>query len=316
VRGLNADGVTWTIQSGDTLSGIASKVIQDASRWREIVAANPDKPKHPDWGLWLNPGDVIKLPASWVGAPAEPVAPIPEPTIVPSTPGLPEAPAEVVEAVEEVLPGLVGTLPTILTGGQATSETVSADTILEIKSLLGYWGTAHVADGRNPHVDYPSLNEENQPEWTRRDQSMAQAFNQWWEDNSRQPEIAAEEDWDQPTAGLLARLKLWNVEWLASHAAAEAQEAVEEAVEQVTPEEPAMPAEVPPLPGAPTAEPVVGPGGEAPQQATPPEVVPPLPGAPTAGPAPEGEEAGAGAAVAALGAIGAAVAYGTGALKF
>jgi len=64
-QGLSPDGATWTIEPGDTLYRIAQKLVKDGGRWREIVAANPNVPKHKDWGLRVYAGDVIVIPADW-----------------------------------------------------------------------------------------------------------------------------------------------------------------------------------------------------------------------------------------------------------
>lgn len=63
------EGMIYVVESGDTGSGIAQKVIGDASRWRELKAANPAVAARPDphgWGLVAYPGDRLNLPASWV----------------------------------------------------------------------------------------------------------------------------------------------------------------------------------------------------------------------------------------------------------
>jgi nucleoid-associated protein YgaU len=49
---------TYTIQSGDTLSGIAHQQLGDASRWPEIFLLNRSI-RHPDR---LFPGQVLTLP--------------------------------------------------------------------------------------------------------------------------------------------------------------------------------------------------------------------------------------------------------------
>lgn len=51
---------TYTVQPGDTLSGIARKVLGDAERWREIHALNRDLIPNPHL---IQPGMVLKLPA-------------------------------------------------------------------------------------------------------------------------------------------------------------------------------------------------------------------------------------------------------------
>ena len=50
---------TYTVQSGDTLSGIAQQQLGDASRWPEIFLLNRGV-RHPDR---ISPGQVLTLPA-------------------------------------------------------------------------------------------------------------------------------------------------------------------------------------------------------------------------------------------------------------
>ena len=49
---------TYTVQSGDTLSGIAHQQLGDASRWPEIFLLNRSI-RHPDR---ISPGQVLTLP--------------------------------------------------------------------------------------------------------------------------------------------------------------------------------------------------------------------------------------------------------------
>ena len=49
---------TYTVQPGDTLSGIAKKMLGDASRWPEIIKLNPGLTPET-----LKPGQTIILPA-------------------------------------------------------------------------------------------------------------------------------------------------------------------------------------------------------------------------------------------------------------
>jgi hypothetical protein len=74
--GISADGKSWTIESGDTGSGIAKAVTGDANRWRELKEANPEIAKRPDpnnWGFVAWPGEVVALPESWWPPEEEPV---------------------------------------------------------------------------------------------------------------------------------------------------------------------------------------------------------------------------------------------------
>lgn len=61
--GGGGGGGTYEIKAGDTLWQLASARLGDARRWDELVALNLDQyDAHPDWGLVLHPGDVIRVP--------------------------------------------------------------------------------------------------------------------------------------------------------------------------------------------------------------------------------------------------------------
>jgi hypothetical protein len=61
---------TYKVQSGDYPIKIAQKIVHDASRWKELVAANPNKKRAADGNFaTLLPGEVLKLPASWTDPP-------------------------------------------------------------------------------------------------------------------------------------------------------------------------------------------------------------------------------------------------------
>lgn len=54
---------SYEIKAGDTLWQLASARLGDLRRWDELVALNIDQyDAHPDWGLVLHPGDVIRVP--------------------------------------------------------------------------------------------------------------------------------------------------------------------------------------------------------------------------------------------------------------
>jgi nucleoid-associated protein YgaU len=50
---------TYTVQPGDTLSGIAQQQLGNASRWPEIFVLNRSTIQHPDR---ISPGQVLTLP--------------------------------------------------------------------------------------------------------------------------------------------------------------------------------------------------------------------------------------------------------------
>lgn len=51
---------TYTVQAGDTLSGIAKKVLGNANAYMDIFNANKDQLSDPDT---IKPGQVLKIPA-------------------------------------------------------------------------------------------------------------------------------------------------------------------------------------------------------------------------------------------------------------
>ena len=61
-------GGTYKVISGDNPSKIAQKLTGNWNRWREIVAANPQKKTGADGNFTsLLPGELLHLPASWSG---------------------------------------------------------------------------------------------------------------------------------------------------------------------------------------------------------------------------------------------------------
>ncbi len=59
-------GSTYRVVAGDSPSRIAKRLTGTESRWPELVAANPQKPKAPNGNFKsLQPGDVLQLPPSW-----------------------------------------------------------------------------------------------------------------------------------------------------------------------------------------------------------------------------------------------------------
>lgn len=61
-----ANGHTYTVQSGDTLSGIAADQLGDADRWPEVFALNRDIIDDPNK---IRPGQVLTLPGAPTGPP-------------------------------------------------------------------------------------------------------------------------------------------------------------------------------------------------------------------------------------------------------
>ncbi len=54
-----AQSATYTVQSGDTLSGIAKKLLGNANDYMQIFNANKDQLSDPDK---IKPGQVLKIP--------------------------------------------------------------------------------------------------------------------------------------------------------------------------------------------------------------------------------------------------------------
>jgi nucleoid-associated protein YgaU len=57
---------TYVVISGDYPIKITQKFTGNGNRWKELIAANPDKPTRAD-GAWttLMPGEIVKLPQAW-----------------------------------------------------------------------------------------------------------------------------------------------------------------------------------------------------------------------------------------------------------
>lgn len=88
-----AVGATYTVKSGDNPSKIAQALTGNANRWTELVAANVPPKKRAANGNFatLNPGEVLKLPASW-SASTSPQSSASSP--LPVSPSAPVAPAQ------------------------------------------------------------------------------------------------------------------------------------------------------------------------------------------------------------------------------
>jgi len=57
---MGAQGKTYTVKSGDTLSKIAKEMLGDANAYTDIFNANRDQLTDPDK---IKPGQVLKIPA-------------------------------------------------------------------------------------------------------------------------------------------------------------------------------------------------------------------------------------------------------------
>ena len=57
--GVGTSGKTYTVQSGDTLSGIAKKHLGDGNAYMKIFEANRDQLSDPDK---IKPGQVLRIP--------------------------------------------------------------------------------------------------------------------------------------------------------------------------------------------------------------------------------------------------------------
>ncbi len=88
--GKDAAPATYTVQPGDTLSGIARKTLGDGNRWREIYELNRDQISNPNL---IHPGMVLKLPGSSGLAPA------------PTTPPTTGSPSDIASGLAIPAPG-------------------------------------------------------------------------------------------------------------------------------------------------------------------------------------------------------------------
>lgn len=100
-QGLEPNGDKYVVENGDYASKIATKLVNAPSRWKELVAANPNKKRAADGNFaTLYAGERLDVPASWQKPAAAPPPPPPAPptgsppVVVTTTPpaGLPPFP--------------------------------------------------------------------------------------------------------------------------------------------------------------------------------------------------------------------------------
>jgi nucleoid-associated protein YgaU len=64
---LEENGAKYRVVSGDSPWKISQTITGAGNRWKELVAANPSKPRAKDGSFkFLNPGELLTLPASWL----------------------------------------------------------------------------------------------------------------------------------------------------------------------------------------------------------------------------------------------------------
>jgi hypothetical protein len=65
--GLDVSGAKYTVEKGDYPAFIAKKLTGDATRWKALIAANPQKKVDPKTGNFamLYAGEILNVPASW-----------------------------------------------------------------------------------------------------------------------------------------------------------------------------------------------------------------------------------------------------------
>lgn len=116
IGALDETGTKYIVEKGDYPARIATKLVGSSTRWKELVAANPQKSKSADGNFkFLNAGESLNLPASWQKAapettqPAQPIIG----TTVPSGGG---------GGSSVVVPGSGGAMTIIPVGGGAPSN--------------------------------------------------------------------------------------------------------------------------------------------------------------------------------------------------
>jgi nucleoid-associated protein YgaU len=61
---------TYRVKPGDSPSKIAAALVHNGNRWKELVAANPQKKVAPNGNFaTLVPGEVLHVPPSWASGP-------------------------------------------------------------------------------------------------------------------------------------------------------------------------------------------------------------------------------------------------------
>ena len=155
-------GALYKVEPGDYPTKIATKLVKDANRWRELRAANPQKPVDASTGNFktLNAGEMLNLPASWLtylGIGTTPATPTPTTPVTP--PGYPPMP----------------TLPPTITTPVAPS--IANATNLQAQMLLKGWagdqpGFASPADFGQTVSDFDGL-------WGPRSTRICASYQTW-----------------------------------------------------------------------------------------------------------------------------------------
>ena len=80
IGALDETGTKYVVESGDSPSKIAQKLTGSATRWKELIKANPQKKVDPATGnfTFLKIGESLNLPTAWQkpAATTEPAQPI------------------------------------------------------------------------------------------------------------------------------------------------------------------------------------------------------------------------------------------------
>jgi nucleoid-associated protein YgaU len=190
----------YVVRSGDTGEKIATRIVGDKSRWRELLTTNPKKASS-QYGIAVYTGDRLTLPSLWVQA-----SPSPQ-VILQTTPSpvLPAPPGNDVLSLPAAMPAEAMPQPTVITlpnvtvtpsPAPATSSAAPAGpAVIASHEQLGVLQTMLASFFRH-HVDasysipgpvFGSTAEDFAGVWNTRTQMAVGGFQKWWNGQGQTP---------------------------------------------------------------------------------------------------------------------------------
>lgn len=211
----------YVVQAGDYGTKIAERITGVATRWKELLAANPTT-ADPKYGMKLGVGQKLTLPASWVKQttvepvpplvpgvidpaatspgqptggkwPPDPWWPLPSPGYTPPTasfPPLPEAPKG--EAAPPIpIPTSTPATPATPASSPPAAVSGTPQQIASIQVMLGYFYKAHSdATWSIPDAPFGSTPADYTGAWTERTTKALAGFQNWWNTRGKTPKLA------------------------------------------------------------------------------------------------------------------------------